>query len=127
MRLTHPLTLLTLTTLVSACGVPRESASYASQHANETIPADDTSIRRQLQTEGDRWTHLANLLLTTNELGGITGVNPKFTSLVLQTAALARRQQDLIAALEDTPEENRATLTRLHTLWQSADAYLNPK
>ena len=122
-----PLTTLFLITLLTSCGVPREAGRIAASAALEStqLPADDAAIRQSLTRQADRWTHLA-ALLQQQEFGGITGVNPKFTNLVSQTAALARRQRDLIAQNQDNPQNNRAALTRFHSLWQSANQYLNP-
>jgi hypothetical protein len=65
-------------------------------------------------------------MLQKSEFGGIQGVDPAFTKLVVQTAALARRQRDLINAKEDDPPNNRQALEKLQRLWQTANQYLNP-
>lgn len=129
MRLIHPASVLMMTTLLAACGIPRDAARLAAASAADPFPADDDAIRESLRVQGDAWTRLSALLLE-REIGGIHAggaANSKFTALVLQTAALARRQADLIERHEDTPAENRAILERLQALWRSADAYLNPR
>jgi hypothetical protein len=119
---------LFLPLLLTACGIPREAASLAAARAAAApLPADDAAIREALRTQADDWTHLAALTLR-SEAGGIqagAASREKFTSLVVQTAALARRQRDLLDAREDDPQTNRAVLERLQSLWRSADAYLN--
>jgi hypothetical protein len=121
------LTLLLLAASLEACGVPREAGRVAAVNATalEQLPADDQAVRGALVAQADAWTHLAALLLD-RELGGIQGVDPEFTRLIVQTAALARRQRDLINQQEDDPPHNREALGKLRNLWHSADAYLNP-
>jgi hypothetical protein len=118
-------TALLILALLTGCGVPREAATFSAQHATASLPVDDALIRATLTHEAADWTHLAALLLE-REAGGITDVDRKFTALVTRTAALARRQRDLIAAGQDNPDANRAALLQLHQLWQTADAYLSP-
>jgi hypothetical protein len=129
MRLIHPASVLVLSTLLAACGIPRDAGTLAAAAAIDPLPADDDAIRQSLLTQADAWTRLSALLLET-QIGGIhagSAMNSRFTALVLQTAALARRQAELIERNEDTPEENRAILERFQALWRSADAYLNPR
>lgn len=128
MRLIHPATLIFLTALLAACGIPREAGHLAARHAAEPLPADAEGVRAALAAQGDAWTRLGGLLLQ-NEFGGIragTEVHTQFTAIVVQTAALARRQRELIERGEDDPDQNRAVLERLRALWKSANAYLNP-
>jgi hypothetical protein len=115
-------------TLLPGCGIPREAAQLAASHVAAPLPADDAGVRAALRAQADDWTHLGGLLLRSG-FGGIRAgaqVNAKFTTLVLQTAALARRQRDLIDHGQDDPQQNRAILERLRSLWASADAYLQP-
>jgi hypothetical protein len=111
--------------LLAACGVPREAGTLAAQEAAAaTAPADDAAVRQRLQQEAAAWSTLGGLLQK-RELGGITGVDAGFVQLVQQTAALAKRQNDLITQGHDDAAMNRESLEHFNQLWQGADRYLN--
>jgi len=111
---------------VAGCGVPRQAGVLAAQGAGTatTMPADDAGVRQQLASQDAAWSSLAQLLQQ-REFGGITNVDPGFVQLVNQTAALAKRQHDLINQNQDDPAMNRQSLQRFDDLWQSANRYLN--
>jgi hypothetical protein len=111
---------------LGACGVPRQAGVLAAQCAAvaTTAPADDTAVRQQLAAQDAAWANLAQLLQQ-QQFGGITGVDPQFIQLVDQTAALAKRQHDLITQNQDDPAFDRQALQRFNDLWQSANRYLN--
>ena len=113
--------------LISGCGVPRAAGPLAAQGVATltTMPADDAGVREALIHQADAWTQLA-VLVRSREFGGIGGVDQSFIALVEQTAALARRQRDLIDAGQDDPTLNRAALEKLRALWADAAKYLNP-
>jgi hypothetical protein len=121
----HAIPLL-LALLFAACGVPRDAARLAAAGAALPAPAaeDDAATRAALADQADAWTRFA-ARLRDREPGGLLGVDPRFVDLAVQTAALARRQRDLIAASQDDPALNRQSLARLRTLWQTANAYLH--
>ena len=111
--------------VVAACGVPREAGRLAAEEAAATaVPAEDGAVRQRLQGEAAAWSTLTGLLQK-RELGGITGVDAGFVQLVQQTAALAKRQNDLITQGHDDAALNRESLAHFHQLWQGADRYLN--
>jgi hypothetical protein len=112
--------------VLAACGVPKEAGLVAAQGAaaSATMPADDGSVREELKSQAAMWGELS-ALLKKREFGGIMGVDSTFSTLVDQTAALAQRQQDLISQNQDDAAHDRQTLQDLHTLWQSANKYLN--
>jgi hypothetical protein len=111
--------------VLAACGVPREAGQLAAQEAAAaTVPGDDAAVRQRLQAEADTWGTLSGLLQK-RELGGITGVDAGFVQLVQQTAALAKRQNDLIGQHQDDAAMNRESLEHFNRLWQGADRYLN--
>ncbi len=113
--------------LLVACGVPREAGTLAAATAaaNTTIPATDDAVRQQLISQDAAWSNLA-ALLQRHEFGGITGVDQNFIHLVRETAAIAKRQHDLIDQQKDDPAFNRQSLDRFNHLWQSTTQYLNP-
>ncbi|HUO07167.1 MAG TPA: hypothetical protein VM008_02460 [Phycisphaerae bacterium] len=116
--------LLVAATLV-ACGVPREAGSIAAQHAAAaTMPADDAAVEQRLQQEAAAWAALSQLLKK-QEFGGITGVDAGFVQLIDQTAALAKRDGDIVANGQDNAALNRQSLQRFNDLWHQADQYLN--
>jgi hypothetical protein len=111
--------------VLAACGVPREAGQLAAQEsAAATMPADDAGVRQRLQEEADAWGTLSGLLRK-REFGGITGVDAGFVQLVQQTAALAKRQNDLITQHQDDAAANRESLQHFNDLWQGTDRYLN--
>jgi hypothetical protein len=119
------ITVATGAMVLAACGVPREAATLAAQEAAAaTVPAEDAAVRQRLQQEAGAWSSLGGLLQK-RELGGITGVDAGFVQLVQQTAALAKRQNDLITQNQDDAAMNRESLERFNQLWQGADRYLN--
>ena len=75
--------------------------------------------RRRIR--GRRWSGLLGI----RELGWITSVDAGFVQLVQQTAALAKRQNDLIGQHQDEAAMNRESLEHFNHLWQGADRYLN--
>ena len=122
------LLILTVTAamMLAACGVPRAAGTLAAQYAASatTLPQDDAAVRQQLAAEDAAWTNLSQLLRQ-HAFGGITGVDPGFVQLIDQTAALAKRQHELITENQDDPALNRQALQRFNGLWQSTNTYLN--
>jgi hypothetical protein len=113
------------TLTLAACGVPREAGTLAAeQAAAATMPMDDAAVRQQLQQEAVAWETLSQLLRK-QEFGGITGVDPTFVQLVDQSAALAKRDGDIVTSGQDDTALNRASLQHFNNLWHEADQYLN--
>lgn len=110
---------------VAGCGVPRGAGVLAQQGAGAlaTLPADEAGVRAALAGQAEAWGRLA-LMLRQRTLGGIPGVEPGFVELVEQTAALARRQEELIDAGTDDPALDRAALEKFRALWADAARYL---
>jgi hypothetical protein len=127
MKTRHSLLLaIVIGAIVAGCGVPRQAGVLAAQGAATatTLPADDAGVRQQLANQDAAWATLEQLLQQ-REFGGITNVDPGFVQLVDQTAALAKRQHDLIDQNQDDPAMNRQSLQQFNDLWQSANRYLN--
>jgi hypothetical protein len=106
------------------CGVPREAGTLAAAEAAVGVPGTDAAVRTQLAAEDAEWSQLA-ALLQQREFGGIT-VDAGFVNLVNQTAALAKRQHDLIDQNLDSADVNRQAMQSFQQLWQSTSKYLNP-
>jgi hypothetical protein len=112
--------------VTGGCGVPREAARLAAAESQAlTVPADDAAVRQALLQQESAWRSLANLARQ-RKLGGITGVDARFTELVDRAAALAARQRALIEQSADDPAANHATLEAFRTLWAQTSRYLNP-
>jgi hypothetical protein len=109
--------------LAAGCGVPREAARLAAQEeAWLGAAADDAAVRAALAGQAEAWEAMADLAQRREIFG--TAVDAEFIDLVKQTAALARRQRDLIAAGQDDPALNRQTLQQLRQLWADTRRYL---
>jgi hypothetical protein len=106
------------------CGVPREAGAIAAAEAAVGVPGTDAAIRTQLAAEDGQWTQLAQVLQQ-REFGGIS-VDAAFVNLVHQTAALAKRQHELIDQNLDNAGANRQAMQSFQQLWQSTSKYLNP-
>src|SRR5579884_972026 len=98
---------------LAGCGVPREAGMLAAQNASvaTTMPAGDDAVRAQLAAQADAWGNLSGLMHK-NVFGGITGVDARFVELVDETAAIAKRQRDLISQGKDDPAFDRQALER---------------
>jgi hypothetical protein len=110
--------------MLMGCGVSREAGALATAEAAVGVPGTDAAIRMQLVAEDAQWAQLAQLLQQ-REFGGIS-VDAAFVNLVSQTAALAKRQHELIDQNLDTADTNRQALQSFQQLWQSTSKYLNP-
>jgi hypothetical protein len=113
---------------LAGCGVPREAASLAHAAAAASQPADAADpavIRTALLAQRQQWNQL-EMLVYEQEFLGVWGVDDRFRTLVSRTAALARRQAQLIEQQQDDPAQNAAAIRALETLWRDADRYLNP-
>ena len=111
--------------LLAGCGVPRAALEQARVGAVVTkgVPTDETGVREALRRQAPRWEAFAQTLRQ-RELGGVLWVEEGFVDLVERTAALARRQVELMDAGEDQAELNRAVLTEMAGLWEEARRYL---
>jgi hypothetical protein len=111
---------------LAGCGVPRDAGRLAATQATvSTMPADDAGVRAALLEQDAAWQSLAGMLKK-RELGGITGVDGRFSELVGRATAFAARQRELIDQGRDDPAQNRATLESFRALWQQTSRYLNP-
>jgi hypothetical protein len=82
-------------------------------------------VRAALVAQDDAWQSMAGLV-GKRELGGIVGVDGRFTELVQRAAAFSAREKALIQAGQDDPAEDRTALENFEALWRETDRYLNP-
>jgi hypothetical protein len=110
--------------VLASCGVPREAWSLAGREEAVlgAVAEDDAAVRGALVAQADAWDAMADLVQRQDAFG--TPVNGDFIGLVRQTAALARRQRELIERGEDDAGLNRQTLAQLRRIWSDARRYL---
>lgn len=115
---------MALPLLLAACGVPQAVVEVAKQEAtaSATQPSDDAALVTAVDRQAERWQALSDGLRK-REFLGVWPPDEKFTLLVDQTAALAKRQAELAKTGEATPEQNRAALKQMHELWDKVDRY----
>jgi len=115
--------LLALGIVLAGCGVPRQTLEIARLQAALPVPPDEPQVRAALQRQADAWAQFADLLQQ-RELGGIGQVDATFVALVQRTAAVARRQVQIMAQKQDDPAVNRDVLEEFTRRWQQSQRYL---